>query len=145
MTFSTGSSCVVKMKHSENEMSAMIAEAREACKRLRKLGMIRKTVASHRRKKLRHLQAVEKLATWRRTCGFDRLEGSDDHWVHGLLSPTPDHITASMWSDLNALKHAISISEKYGSRQKAKSFISELGQGTVSFTDEELARLKRIV
>ena len=61
--------------------------------------MIRKVVATHRLKKLRHLHAVEKLATWRRTYGFDRLEDSDDHWVHGLLSLTPEQITASMWSD----------------------------------------------
>ena len=63
MTFSTGSSCVAKIKYSEDEMSAMIAESREACKRLRKLGMIRKTVATYRLKELRHLRAVEKVAT----------------------------------------------------------------------------------
>ena len=58
MTFSTGSSCVVKMKYSEDEMSATIAESREACKHLRTLGMIRKTVVAHRLKELRHLRAV---------------------------------------------------------------------------------------
>ena len=78
MTFSTGSSCVVKMKYLEDEMSPMIAEAREACKRLRKLGMIRKTVITHRLKELRRLHAVEKLATWRRTYCFDRLEDGDN-------------------------------------------------------------------
>ena len=65
MTFSTGSN-VVKMKLTEDDVSAMVAESREACKRLRKLGMIRKTVATHRVKELRHLRAVEKIATpWR--------------------------------------------------------------------------------
>ena len=103
---------MVKMKYSEDEMSAMIAKSREACKRLRKLGMIRKTIATHCLKELRHLRAVEKLTTWRRTYSFDRLEDGDDQWFHGPLPPTPEQITASMWSDLNALKDAILISGK---------------------------------
>ena len=133
------------MKYSKYVMLVMIAEVREACKRLRKLGMMRKTVATYRLKELRHLHAVEKLATWRRTYGFDRLEDGDDHWVHGPLPPTPEPITASLWSDLNALKDAVSMSGKERSRQKVKSFINELSRGTVSFTDEKFARLKRIV
>ena len=65
MTFSTGSN-VIKMKLTEDDVSAMVAESREACKRLRKLGMIRKTVATHRFKELRHLRAAENIATpWR--------------------------------------------------------------------------------
>ena len=145
MTFSTGSSRVVKMKKPKDIISGTIAEAREACKRLRKLSIMRKTVATHHLKELRHLYAVEKLATWRRTYGFNRLEDGDDCWVHGPLLPTPEQVTASMWSDLNALKDAISVSGKKISRQNVKSFINELVRGTVSFTDEELARLKRIV
>ena len=77
MTFSTGSS-VIKIKFTEDDVSAMIAKSREACKRLRKLGMIRKTVATHRLKELRHLRAVEKLATWRRSYGFDRCDARDE-------------------------------------------------------------------
>ena len=69
MTFSTDSS-MKKMRFTEDEVSAMIAESREACNRLRKLCMIRKTVATHRLKEL-HFRTVEKLATWRRTYGFD--------------------------------------------------------------------------
>ena len=145
MTFSTGSSCVAKMKYPEDETSAMIAESREACKRLRKLGMVRKTVATHRLKELRHLHAVEKLATWRRTYGFDRLENGDDQWVQCPLPPTPEQITASMWADLKELKDAISMSGKEGSRQKVKNFFNELDRGTASFTDVEFVMLKRIV
>ena len=37
------------------------------------------------------------------------------------------------------------MSGKDGSRQKVKSFINAIGQGTVIFTDEEFARLKRFV
>ena len=78
MTFSIDRSYVVKMKYSKDEMSAMIAESREACKRLQKLGRIMKTVITHRLEKLRHLRSVEKLITCRRTYGFDRLEDDDD-------------------------------------------------------------------
>ena len=136
---------MVKMKCTEDEVSAMIAESREACKRLRKLGMIRKTVATHRLKELRHLRAVEKLTTWRRTYGFDRLEDGDDQWVHDPLAPTPEQTTASMWADLNESKDAISMSGKERSRQMVMSFIHELDQGTASLTDEEFAMLKRMI
>ena len=103
-------------------MSAMIAESREAYKRLRKLIMIRKTVATHRLKELRHLRAVEKLATWRRIYGFDRLEDVNDQWVHGPLRPTPEQTTASMWSDLNALKDATSVSRKREVEAESEEF-----------------------
>ena len=145
MTFSTDSSWVVQMKYSEDEISAMIAESRKARKHLRKLGRVTKTVATYRLKELRHLQAIEKLATWRRTCGFDRLADGDDRWVHGPLSPTREQITANMWSDLRALIYAIWLSGKDVSRQKEKSLISELCRGIMSFTDEEFYMLKRFV
>ena len=67
----------------------------------------------------------------------------DNHWVQGPLFPTPEQITASLWSDLKELKDAVSMSGKDGSRQK--SFIHEIGQGTVSFTDQEFTMLKRFV
>ena len=66
----------------------MIAESREACKRLRKLGILRKNVVTHRLKELRHLRAVEKLATWRRSYDFDQCDVRDDQWVHGPLPGT---------------------------------------------------------
>ena len=50
-----------------------------------------------------------------------------------------------MWSDLNALKVAISMSGKERSRQRVRSFINELDRGTASFTDVEFAMLNRIV
>ena len=82
MMFSTDSS-TVKNKYTGDEISAMIVESREAYKRLRKLCMITKTVATYRSKERRHLRAVKKLATWWRTYGFDRLEDGDDKSVHG--------------------------------------------------------------
>ena len=133
MTFSTGSS---KIKYAESEISAMIAESREAYKHLRKLGMIRKTVATHRFKELKHLRAGEKLATWGSSYDFDRCDARDEQWVHGPLPLAPKQTTASMWVDLNALKCVISMSGKNGSRKRVKSFINKLYQGTASLTDD---------
>ena len=47
--------------------------------------------------------------------------------------------------DLKELKDTTSMSSKDGSSQRAKSFIKEIEQGTMSFTDEEFARIKRFV
>ena len=85
----------------------MIAESREACKRIQKLGMLRKTVATHRLKELRHLCAVEKLATWRRSNEFDQCDVIHGQWIHGPLLPTPGQTTASLWTEVYALKKVI--------------------------------------
>ena len=123
------------MKFTEDDVSAMIAESREACKCLRKLGMLRKTVATHRLKELRHLHAVKKLASWRRSYGFDGCDVRDDQWV----------TTTNMWVAANALKEAISMSGEDRSRQRVESFINELEKGTANPTDEEFTRLKRMI
>ena len=82
------SELVPRMKLTECDVSAMITELQEACKRLRKLGMLRKTVATHRLKELRHFRGVEKLATWRRSYGFDRCGVRNGQWVYNPLPPT---------------------------------------------------------
>ena len=66
-------------------------------------------------------------------------------WIHGPLPPTPEQNTASMSADLNALKEKISMPGKDRSRQRVESFINELEQGTASLTDEEFARLERVI
>ena len=55
----------------------MLAESREACRRIRKLSTSRKTVAIHRLKEMKNISAVEKLAAWRRSNGFDRCDVHD--------------------------------------------------------------------
>ena len=69
--------------------------------------------------------------------GFDRVADGEDNWSHGL-PPTPEQYTASLRSDLQELKHAISMP-----RQKVSNLINEVEQGKVS--DEEFAILKRLV
>ena len=133
------------MKFTECDVSAMIAESREAWKRLQKLGMLRKIVVTHRLKELRHLRAVEKVVTWRRSYGFDRCDVRNEQWVHDPLPPALEQTTANMWAEVNTLKKVISISGKDRSRQRVESFIDELAQGTASLTDEEFARLERMI
>ena len=100
MTFPNNGTCVVEKQYSDEEISAVLAESRHVRKDLRKLGKVTETVAAYRLKELKHLQAVEKLATWRRACGFDRLTEGDDSWIHSTRPPTPEEFTASLWSDL---------------------------------------------
>ena len=83
---------------------------------------------------MRHLQAGEKLDTWKRACGFDRLAEGDDSWVYG----TPEKFTASLWSNLKELEKAFSMPTMDRSRQRKNSFIQGIEQGTVSFLDDNL-------
>ena len=122
----------------DEEISAVLTESRQARKHLRKLGKVTETVAAYRLKEMRNLQAVEKLATWRRAHGYDRIADDDNQWASRPLPLTPEQFTASLWSELNALKDAISIP-----RQKVRNLYSEVEQGKVS--DEEFAMIKRIV
>ena len=71
MTFTSDGTCVLKKQYSDEEISAVLAESRQARKHLRKLGQVTETVAAYRLKAMRHLQTVEKLATWRMTHGHD--------------------------------------------------------------------------
>ena len=50
-----------------------------------------------------------------------------------------------MWVDVNALRKKISMSEKERSKQRVESFLNELEQGPASLTDEEFARLERMI
>ena len=115
MTFTNDSTCVVKKQYSDEEISAVLAESRQAQKHLRKLDKVTETVAANRLKKMRHLQAVEKLATWRRACGFDRLAEGDDSWIRGTRPLTPEEFTASLWSDRKELEDAVSMPKRDGS------------------------------
>ena len=50
-----------------------------------------------------------------------------------------------MWAHVNASKKEISPLEKEKSEQRVKSFLNDLEQRAASFTDEQLAMLKRIM
>ena len=149
MTFLTG---VVKIGYSKEEIFNVLGESEQARKHRQKLAKVTETVAAYRLREMKNLQAREQLATWRRTHGYDH----DDSWMHGTLPSSPQEFTASLWSELNALRDAISMPEGDRFSPRAKSFIMEIGQGTVNstdaigqftanMTDEEFAILKRLV
>ena len=95
-------------------------------------------VADHRLKELQYFQAREQLATWRRTHGYDR----DDSWMHDTLPLSPQEFTAGLWSDLQELNDAISMSGRARPWQKTREFLDGL-KGDLP--DEELAAIKRYV
>ena len=69
--------------------------------------------------------------------GFDRVADGEDNLSCGL-PPTPEEYTASLRSDLQELKAAISMP-----RQNVSNLINEIEKDKVS--DEEFAILKRLV
>ena len=104
------------------------------------LAIVTETVDAHRLQKMRDLLTFEKLATWRRMNGFDRVADGEDNWFHGPRSfpSSPEEYTADLWCKVNELKDTISMP-----RQKVSNLINEIEQGKVS--DEEFSILKRLV
>ena len=128
MTFPTG---VDIRKYSDEELTTMLAEAGEASKHARKLGRVMGDVAAHRIKDVKEFLAYQRLATWRRENGFDRVEAVD----HRSLPPTPEQYYAGLWLEVNALKDAISMP------LQLLQLINAIEQDKLS--DEEYATLKR--
>ena len=135
---------VMRRGYSEDEIFAVLHESERNRKRRRVLAKVNETVAAHRLQQMKDLQALEKLATWRRMNGFDRVMDDKDNWFHGphSLPPTPEEFTARLWSEVKTLKDAISMSAKTRPWQKSTEFVDGL-KGKLS--DEELAAIKRYV
>ena len=55
MTFPNDGTGVVKMKYSEEEISAVLAESEQERKRLRKLGKVMETAAAYRLREMKNL------------------------------------------------------------------------------------------
>ena len=102
---------VMKKGYSKEEIFAVLVESDQDRKRRRMLVIVTETVDAHRLPKVRDLLAFEKLTTWRRMSSFDRVADGEDNWSHGL-PPTPEEYTASLRSDLQELKNAISMPVK---------------------------------
>ena len=145
MTFPTG---VINIrKCSDKELKTMLDEAREASKHSRRLGKVMGIVAAHRLKNVREFLAYQQLAAWRRMNGFDRGVEGEESCFNGrrLLPPTPQEYYTGLWSKVNALKAAISIT--------AEDTMTRPWQKTIDFVDglkgklpdEELAVIKRYV
>ena len=113
------------MGYSEDEIFAVLNESKQDRKRRQVLAKVTETVAAYRLGEMKDLQALEQLATWRRMNGFDRVADGEDSWFHGprSLPPTPQEFTASLWSEVNALKDTISISARTRPWQKTMEFV----------------------
>ena len=138
MTFLTD---MMKKKYSGEEIFAVLVESDQDRKRRRVLAIVTETVEAHRLQKMRDLLTFDKLATWRRMNGFDRVADGEDNWSHGprLLPPTPEEYTVDLWCKVNKLKNAISMPAKTRPWQKTMNFVDGL-KGKLP--DEELAVIK---
>ena len=93
---------MMKTGYTRDEIFAVIFESEREKKRRRMQAIVTETVNAHRLEKMRELLAYEKLATWRRMNGFDRVVEDEKNWFHGhrLLPPTPEQYTASLRFEL---------------------------------------------
>ena len=76
MTFLTDT---IKKRYRAEEIFAVLFESEQDRKRRRMLAIVTETVDAHRLQKMRDLLAFEKLATWRRMNGFDRVVNGEDN------------------------------------------------------------------
>ena len=100
MTFLTDA---MKKGYAEEEKLAVLVESEKDRKRRRTLAIVDETVDAHRLQKMRDLLTLEKLATWRRMNGFDRVADGEDSLFHGSRS-TPEEHTASLRFNLHRVK-----------------------------------------
>ena len=141
MTFLTD---VMKKRYSEEEIFAVLVESDQDRKRRRMLAIVTETAEAHRLQKMIDLLTFEKLATWRRMNGFDRVADGEDNWFHGLrsLPPTLQEYTADLWCKGNELKNAILMPAKTRPWQKTMYFVDGL-KGKLP--DKEFTVIKRYV
>ena len=135
----------MKKGYTLDEIFAVIFESERERKHRRMQAIVIETVAAHRLNKMKELLTFEKLATWRRMDGFDRIAADDNLWASRQLPLTPEQFTQNVWSEVNALKDAISMpAEDTMTRpwQKTIDFVDGL-KGNLP--DEELAVIKRYV
>ena len=108
-------------------MFAVFFESEQERKRRRMQAIVTETVNAHRLKKMKEFLAYEKLATCRRMNGFDRILADDNQWASRPLPLTPEQFTQSLWSEVNALKDAISM--------PAEDTVTRPWQKTINFVD----------
>ena len=95
MTFLTDT---MKKGYTEEEIFAVLFESEQDRKCRRMLVIVTEMVDVHRLQKMRELLAFEKLVTWRRMNGFDRVVDGEDNWFHGprSLPLTPEEYVADL-------------------------------------------------
>ena len=117
---------IMEKGYTQKEVFDILFESEQDRKRSRLQAIAIKTVGTHRLQKMRDLLAFEKLATWRRMNGFDRIAADDNQWASRPLPLTPEQFTQSLWSEVNALKDAIADDTGTGPWQKTIGFVDGL-------------------
>ena len=130
--------------YTQDEVFAVVFELEREKKRREMLAIVTKTVDAHRLEKMRELLAYEKLATFRRMNGFDRVVEGEKNWFHGhrSLSLTPEQCTASLKSELQKLKMQSRCLLKPRLGLGRRRWIL-LADSKGKLPDEELAVIKR--
>ena len=136
---------MIKKGYTQDEVLAVLFESEQERKRRWMQAIVTETVNAHRLKNIKEFLAYEKLAIWRRVNGFDRIAADDNRWASRPLYLTPEQFTQSLWSEVNALKDAISM--------PAEDTVTWPWQKTIDFVDglkgklpdEELVVIKRFV
>ena len=131
---------MIKNGYTQDEVFSVLFVSEQDRKRRWMQAIAIETVGAHRLKKMKELLAFEKLATWRRMNGFDRIAADDNQWASRPLPLTPEQFTQSLWSEVNALKDAIAEDTVTRPWQKTIDFVDGL-KGKL--LDEELAVIKR--
>ena len=138
---------MMKKGYKQDEVLAVLFESEQDRKRRRMQAIVMETVDAHRLRTVRDLLSFEKLATWRRMNGFDRIVEGEENWFYfpPSLPLTPEQYTSSLRSELQKLKNAISRPAEPAENmpwQKTMNFVDGL-KGKLP--DEELALIKRYV
>ena len=137
---------MMKKGYTQDEVFAVVFESGREKKRRRMQAIVTETVDAHRLRKMRDLLAFEKLATWGRMNGFDRVVEGEENWFHGhrSLPLSPEQYTVSLKSELQKLKNTISMPAETETRpwQQTMDFVDGL-KGKLP--DEELTVIKRYV
>ena len=68
--------------YTQEEVLDVLFELEQDKKRRQMLTIVTKTVDAHRLQKMRDILTFEKLATFRRMNGFDRVVNGEDNWFH---------------------------------------------------------------
>ena len=92
------------MSFTERDVTVMQSKLKAVCGRVRKLIMVRKSVATYRLEGMNHLRALEQLAAWSRSYGFDLWDVYSRQWrpsSHGrvCLGDDPKHSQIDVDSD----------------------------------------------
>ena len=119
---------MINKGYTKKEVLDVLFESEQEKERRRIVAIVTKTVNALRLKNMREFLAYQQLATWRRTNGFDRVAGEESCFNgHRSLPPTPQEYYAGLWSELNALKDAISMpAEDAVTRPRQKDSLDEL-------------------